>query len=91
MKTGKLSDRLRNAPQLLADEQYLEWVIEQVEELEKLEVFKIQKRKPLHYSPLDSHLHMSDHDLMKLPPRIAAKLMMEKLDLPIAAVNTGDI
>lgn len=31
---GKLSERLRNAPHLLADEQYLKWVIEQVEELE---------------------------------------------------------
>lgn len=33
---GKLSERLRNAPHLLADEQYLKWVIEQVEKLEVL-------------------------------------------------------
>lgn len=50
---GKLSERLRNAPHLLADEQYLKWVIEQVEELEKLEVFKIQRR-PLH-TPFATH------------------------------------
>ncbi|MFG0772873.1 hypothetical protein ACF8PD_13695 [Vibrio plantisponsor] len=61
---GKLSERLRNAPHLLADEQYLKWVIEQVEELEKLEVFKIQRR-PFRYTPFISHFHKDEDAFCK--------------------------